>query len=199
MDYFTSDLHLGHDRDFIYKPRGFGSVTEMNETIIRNFSETLKDEDTLYILGDVMMGAGIKESCQMLGSIPGRKKIVIGNHDSQTKLELIKDIPGVEIIGYADVYEYRERKFFLSHYPTMTASFRMDLIPGKNIFTTPLKSQMINLSGHTHDKSKWDERTMSYNVAVDAHECYPVSIEDIVKDCRLKYAANSQFVIRKDD
>ena len=31
--WFTSDLHFCHDRDFIYGPRGFKSVQEMNEAI----------------------------------------------------------------------------------------------------------------------------------------------------------------------
>ena len=35
--YFCSDFHFCHDRDFIYKPRGFDSVYEMNEQIIKNF------------------------------------------------------------------------------------------------------------------------------------------------------------------
>ena len=31
MIYITSDLHFCHDRGFIYGPRGFKSVHEMNE------------------------------------------------------------------------------------------------------------------------------------------------------------------------
>ena len=34
MIYLTSDLHLNHNRGFIYEPRGFHSVEEMNEAII---------------------------------------------------------------------------------------------------------------------------------------------------------------------
>ena len=30
--FVTSDLHFGHDREFIWKARGFNSVQEMNET-----------------------------------------------------------------------------------------------------------------------------------------------------------------------
>ena len=34
MIYLTSDLHFNHSREFIYKPRGFNSVEEMNNTHI---------------------------------------------------------------------------------------------------------------------------------------------------------------------
>ena len=32
--FFTSDLHFMHDREFIWGPRGFKDVYEMNEAII---------------------------------------------------------------------------------------------------------------------------------------------------------------------
>lgn len=36
MIYVTSDLHLGHDREFIYGPRSFSNVTEHDETIVKD-------------------------------------------------------------------------------------------------------------------------------------------------------------------
>ena len=56
MIYFTSDLHLNHDKEFIYKERGFSSVEEMNTAIINNINETLTEGDELFILGDLMLG-----------------------------------------------------------------------------------------------------------------------------------------------
>ena len=32
----TSDFHINHNREFIYKPRGFNNIGEMNEAIISN-------------------------------------------------------------------------------------------------------------------------------------------------------------------
>ena len=37
MIYFSSDLHFLHDRAFIWGARGFESVDEMNEEIIKRF------------------------------------------------------------------------------------------------------------------------------------------------------------------
>ena len=53
MIWFTSDLHLCHDREFVYKSRGFQSVEDMNETLINNINDCVKEEDILYILGDL--------------------------------------------------------------------------------------------------------------------------------------------------
>ena len=47
MIYFSSDLHLQHSKDFIYKYRGFESVDSMNDTIIKNFNQVITNEDDL--------------------------------------------------------------------------------------------------------------------------------------------------------
>ena len=36
--FLTSDLHFNHDREFVWKVRGFDSVQEMNEAIIKNIN-----------------------------------------------------------------------------------------------------------------------------------------------------------------
>ena len=46
--YLTSDLHLGHDKDFIYKPRGFNSVDEANESIISNWNSIINEDDLKF-------------------------------------------------------------------------------------------------------------------------------------------------------
>ena len=54
--YLTSDLHLGHDKDFIYKPRGFNSVDKANESIISNWNSIINEDDLVYVLGDLTLG-----------------------------------------------------------------------------------------------------------------------------------------------
>ena len=39
--WITSDLHLGHDKPFIWEARGFDSVQEMNQTIINSLANVL--------------------------------------------------------------------------------------------------------------------------------------------------------------
>ena len=49
MIYFTSDLHLGHDQEFIWGARGFNSVTEMNEKIITRWNSRITKDDDIGI------------------------------------------------------------------------------------------------------------------------------------------------------
>ena len=53
--YITSDLHLGHNQPFVYEPRGFSSIEEHDAAIIENINKVVGENDTLYILGDLML------------------------------------------------------------------------------------------------------------------------------------------------
>ena len=46
--WFSSDLHFSHDREFVWKERGFENVGEMNLTLIDNFNSIIHPCDTLY-------------------------------------------------------------------------------------------------------------------------------------------------------
>ena len=74
--FIVSDLHLGHSKDFIYGARGFESVEDMNETIIRKWNEVVDEEDDVCVLGDLVMGS--ETNLQMLRRLKGRLHIVRG-------------------------------------------------------------------------------------------------------------------------
>ena len=52
MIWLCSDWHFCHDRGFVYEPRGFNSIEEMNETIVNKHNSIVLPEDDVYILGD---------------------------------------------------------------------------------------------------------------------------------------------------
>ena len=75
MIYFTSDLHLGHNKPFMYEPRGFKSIQEHDKAIIDNINSIVTNEDDLYILGDIIMGDQDR-GIELLKSINGKKTII---------------------------------------------------------------------------------------------------------------------------
>lgn len=171
MIYFTSDLHLGHNKDFLYKSRGFNSIEEHDEQIIDNINSIVTDHDILYILGDCIMGdqeAGIEK----LNSICGNKRIIIGNHDTINKIELYRhNYYGVE---FGDRIKYGKFTFLLSHYPMRT----------KNVEETCAKRTFC-LCGHSHTKDPFlDFNLGSYHVELDCHNNKPVSIDEIITDIK---------------
>lgn len=178
MIYFSSDLHLQHSKDFIYKYRGFENVDSMNDTIIKNFNQVITNEDDLYLLGDTFLSE-LESGINLFNQLPGKIHLIWGNHDTDRRKEAMSKCNNVvEILGYATILKYNKYHFYLSHFPTCTTNF--------DDYIKPLKQRTLSLSGHTHSKELF-EPCGSYNVAVDAHNCFPVSIEEIIQDFKIKY------------
>lgn len=174
--FFTSDLHFSHDRGFLYEPRGFNSIEEMNETVINNWNSVVSNEDTVYILGDLILNDNEK-GIECLNRLNGIKKFVIGNHDTDTRVQLYQD-NGLECLGYATVIKYEKYHFYLSHYPTYSSNLEKD---------DRLTQHMINLYGHTHQKTNfYQDIPFMYHCGLDSHNNYPVSIDQIIEDIKNK-------------
>lgn len=178
MVWFTSDLHLNHDRDWLWGPRGFSNVHEMNEQIIKNFNSVLSYEDHLFILGDLMLCDN--SAISLIKQINAKIHVIRGNHDTDTRLELYKDCYNIVEICEAKYFKYNGHHFFLCHFPTLVSNWSDD----KNF-----KSRMINLCGHTHteDKFKDFDKGLIYHVEVDAHNCFPVNLDTILEEIKEEY------------
>lgn len=175
--YLTSDLHFNHNKEFLYKPRGFNSPEEHDEGIIKNWNETIRDKDTVFILGDIGMTANHEYLAYCVNRLAGRIIWIRGNHDTDKKVEYIKEhCPNVMLVSYAEMLQYRKHSFFLSHYPTAVGNYDDE----------EKHNKFYSLCGHSHTKNKWqDFNTMkSYHVELDAHNNHPVNIETIIYDIR---------------
>lgn len=171
--FFTSDLHFCHNKPFLYEPRGFSSIEEMNEQIIKNINEVVDGEDDLYILGDCFLNDNEK-GVEYMRRLPGRKHIIWGNHDTDTRKDLmIKE--GFICHGYADIIKINGYHFYLSHYPTITSNYDID---------KPLKCRMINLCAHSHTKDKFQDmdKGLIFHVELDTNNCYPWLIDDLIAE-----------------
>ena len=169
MIYLTSDTHFCHDKDFIYSPRGYSSVQEMNQDQIKNWNETVSADDDIYMLGDFFLGTDTDFIKKTVSELNGKIHLIVGNHDTPAKLKLYAECKNIVEIVYAAQIKHRQRYFYLSHYPTLTADLQ----------TRPEKA-IVNIFGHTHSKEKfYNDSPYMYNVALDANDNKPVSIDDI--------------------
>ena len=170
--WFISDLHLGHQKEFLYGPRGFSSIGEMNEAIIKNLRECVGPEDYLYILGDLVM-CPPEEAKPLLAQIPGKVTVIIGNHDTDNRLAMYEEL-GFKV-QFAARMRYGKYHFFLSHYPTLTAN------PGEDHLTLA----HVNLYGHTHQNWNWTaENKFAFCVCPEANNNHPIEISEIIADLR---------------
>lgn len=186
--WLTSDWHFNHDKDFVWAARGFSNVQEMNKTIVKRWNEVINWDDTVYVLGDCGLGGGgdqalaaIKYYIQQLN---GTIKIIFGNHDTESRIAMYKDCYNIDSVSsdsccYATMVHYEGYHFYLSHYPTICSNLDLD---------KPLKARVISLCGHSHITDPFGDwnRGVIYHVEVDAHNCYPVLLDNIINDINKK-------------
>jgi calcineurin-like phosphoesterase family protein len=80
---------------------------------------------------------------------------------------------------------YNKRKFYLSHYPTITADLN----------SNP-ETCVINIYGHIHSKEKfYEERPYMYCVALDAQDNKPVSIEQVYREIQEEIESCERFLV----
>lgn len=180
MIYFTSDLHFFHDRKFIYEPRGFKSEEEMREYYIKEWQRTVTNNDDIYVAGDFCLGTDYDAIANLIKSLPGKIHLIIGNHDTDKKIVFYSGFPNIVEIVYAVMVTDGNRKYYISHYVTETATLE----------SNP-KTCVINLHGHLHTKEMFHEdKPYLINVSVDVTGGRLLTFEDIenafknkVKEC----------------
>lgn len=175
--WLTSDLHLGHDKDFIWGPRGFNSVEEHDRTIIENWNSVVGWDDEVWVLGDLVLGDS-EAGCRKLNQLAGNIRIIYGNHDSTTRIQMYANIrPTILGMGLAYILKYQGYSFYLSHYPTLTSNLDND---------KPLKRRLVNLCGHVHTDDKFSDMDngLIYHVELDAHDNKPILLDTIIEDIK---------------
>lgn len=82
--FLISDTHFGHAKMCQFtnqdgsKMRPWDNVDEMDEALVKNWNDTVKQGDTVYHLGDVAIP---RKSLAILARLNGRKALIRGNHD----------------------------------------------------------------------------------------------------------------------
>ena len=111
--WFTSDLHFGHKRiiEFCPNTRPYVSVEQMNQDIIETWNKSVREEDVVFILGDVSFAKkDVTEWC--LQQLKGKLILVSGNHDKG----LDERYFDTTFQSYAEI-KIDDKDIVLCHYP----------------------------------------------------------------------------------
>ena len=177
MIYVCSDWHFNHDRDFVWQERGFHSVSEMNEEIVKRHNSIVTNEDDVYVLGDLCLGTDTESNKQLIESLNGKIHIILGNHDTPTRIEMYSSCSNVVgVFGFGAMLKYKKYSFLFTHWPSNTSNYDEE---------KPLRCCLLNVCGHTHTKDKYLEMKkgqLSYHVEMEANNCYPISLDKIIDD-----------------
>ena len=178
--FVTSDWHFCHQREFIYRPRGFENVYEMNEAIIIRHNAIVQPDDDVYVLGDLMLNDN-EEGMHCVKQLKGNLHVVRGNHDSETRMDLYNKCHNIVEVTEGQFLNYHNYHFYLSHYPCLCGNLDND---------KPLKARAISLCGHSHVQdpfADWD-KGLIFHCEMDTNNCTPWLLDDIIE--RIKEAIN---------
>lgn len=113
--FYISDPHFYHKKIIEKCNRPFSDVYEMNEAIIQNWKNTVKDEDKIYIAGDLGLYHA-QDITNILNDLPGKKFLITGNHDLRN-LEYRPLRQCFEKISFYEDIKDKDRRVVICHYP----------------------------------------------------------------------------------
>lgn len=175
--YFTSDSHYTHKNickgttvwTDLENTRDFDTIENMNQTIIDEINNKVKENDVLYHLGDWSFGH--PSNVKYFRSKINCKNIhlILGNHDKHIR----KNTDNVQSL-FSSVQDYIEirinnQKIVLMHYPIYSWA--------------GMKHLSIHLFGHVH--TKYEGRGKSIDIGIDNYyklfgSYSPFSYEEII-------------------
>lgn len=174
MLYFTSDLHLGHAPVLKFRPM-FSDKAEMDETLIKNWNDTVTDEDTVIIVGD-LFGRKSEPDLEKVKRLNGKKILVKGNHEkywlprfNERELNEVFD----EICDFYRI-EKNGITLFFCHYPMVS-------------WENSRKGSLL-ICGHMHARKGGYEFEMFRNVpcalnaGVDLNDMRPATLSELLKN-----------------
>ena len=171
--FLTSDTHFGHKNickftNYDGSPvRPWDDANEMDEEMVKRWNETVRPNDKVYHLGDVVIN---RKSLAILDRLNGDKVLIKGNHDIFKLTDYTKyfrDIRGYHVMN----------GMILSHIPVSKGSIAR--------FGT-------NIHGHTHGNRVmktvgfWPFKKQVIDpdyfcVCVEQTDFRPILFEDVIK------------------
>ena len=172
MFFFIADTHFGHKNVLRLCNRPFETIEEMNETIIQNWNSRVKNTDTVCIVGDMFFCC--KEPEAILKRLHGKKRLIVGNHDSSWMSKVDYEQYFVSIDDFLQISDGKH-SLTLCHYPMMSWKHQM-------------RSYMIY--GHIHANTDMDfwpcikARDNVLNAGVDLNGFQPVTFDELLENNR---------------
>lgn len=151
MIFVITDTHLGHEniKRYCNRPDDFESLIECR------WKASVTDDDTMIHLGDVSFD---KKLVQKLGSWPGRKILLRGNHDERSDSFYMS--AGFSLVAETLTLRIQGIRLLFSHRP----QFGHDAD--------------INIHGHQHNLSVLDPTRLYLPLSIEHMGYAPLALDD---------------------
>lgn len=126
---WMGDSHFGHNKPFLWEPRGFKSSEEHDEWIQEQIDSVSPDSLIIHC-GDVGLSVGAERIKDFMLTFPCETLMIRGNHDSgvqqlyqehlpegfqNCELYPIRITPNITLMGYEFLLDIDHHKFYIRH------------------------------------------------------------------------------------
>jgi calcineurin-like phosphoesterase family protein len=164
MIWFTADWHLNHQNILKYSNRPFSSIGEMNETLINNYNSVVKENDSIYFLGDF----AFRNVSEYAKRLKGTKYFIPGDHDKamsgSREFHFLEHLYGFYPQGLMDEYG-NKRLIVLCHWAMRSWA----------------KSHYGSYHLYAHHHGKLESYGLSFDIGCDTNNYFPYSLDDVEK------------------
>jgi calcineurin-like phosphoesterase family protein len=163
--YVSSDEHFLHDNIIKFCNRPFKSVEEMTERLIKNWNQTVRPQDLIINLGDVIYTKGASEKIkEIIDRLFGRKILCLGNHDRKSMSFYLTN--GFDFVCDRFVWEFNNRRILFLHNPNFIES-------------ADYRKYDFIIHGHRHNKGLFitkKDRCKIINVSCEQLNYQPINL-----------------------
>lgn len=183
--FFWGCTHVFHNKEFIWKARGYSSILEHAKAIKDKINLTCRREDCLILLGDGFLNSSINDVRDFLFSLNTHIYYIWGNHESSTTRFYFEElnncgykdievypftIKNVTFWGFYKTIEINKKTLILQHFPLQIFDYQ--------------KYGSFHIHSHEHGKLKTSlpeyKDGLYLDVGVDVFPEKPVSFDDIL-------------------
>lgn len=124
-----SDFHYGHNKDFLYAPRGFDTPEDHSQWI-QSQIDGIDPDSLLVMLGDVGLSIGAEAIQDFMLRFPCETLMINGNHNSgvtqlyqqhlpkgfeKCQLYPLRITPNITLLGYEFLLDIDQDHFYCRH------------------------------------------------------------------------------------
>jgi calcineurin-like phosphoesterase family protein len=150
----------------------------MNEVMISNWNEVVRDEDIVYHVGDVAFEKDENKLIRILSLLAGEIHLIRGNHDNLIRGRISGRFHSIEHSGLREI-SVEDPDGFGGRQPIVLCHYAMRVWNRSHFGAW-------HLYGHSHGTLPDDETSLSLDVGVDCWNYYPVSYEQIKERMKTK-------------
>ncbi len=161
--WFIADTHFGHRRIIEYESRPFSCVNEMDEILIENWNNLIKDNDIVYHLGDIFICSSKRQE-EISKRLKGNKYLFLGNHDKATITKYNK--LGFNVLCDRNHVSYK--------------GFKHDNY-SVELSHIPIEETIKNIHGHVHSNIDKLDQIKYKCVSVECTSYKPLHFDEIIE------------------